>query len=56
MGIVLQISLEPFAEIERALLVVKVLELPRPQLGGHLGVGDGSEHYLRQKLRSIIQE
>ena len=41
-------SLEPFAEVERALLVVEVLELPRPQLGGHLGVGDGGEHCLQQ--------
>ena len=26
--------------------MVKVLELPEPELGGLLGVGDGGEHYL----------
>jgi hypothetical protein len=35
--------LEPLAEVERALLVVEVLHLPHPQLGG-LGLGNGSEH------------
>ena len=35
--------LEPLAEVERALLVVEVLHLPHPQLGG-LGLGNGREH------------
>ena len=39
-------NLEPLSEVERALLVVKVLHLPHPQLGG-LGLGDSLEHYLQ---------
>ena len=37
-------GLEPLAEVEGALLVVEVLELPRPQLGGLLSLGNGREH------------
>ena len=40
------ISLEPFTEVQRALLVVEVLELPGPQLGSLLSASDGREHYL----------
>ena len=40
-------SLEPLAEVEGALLVVEVLHLPHPQLGG-LGLGNSLEH-LKQK-------
>ena len=36
-------NLEPLAEVERALLVVEVLHLPHPQLGG-LGLSDSLEH------------
>jgi len=37
------VCLEPLAEVEGALLVVEVLHLPHPQLGG-LGLGDSLEH------------
>jgi hypothetical protein len=43
----LQISLnglEPLAEVQRALLVVEVLHLPHPELGGLLSGGNGLEH------------
>jgi hypothetical protein len=43
-------SLEPLAEVERALLVVEVLHLPHPQLGG-LGLGNGREHFCKRKER-----
>ena len=36
--------LEPLAEVERALLVVEVLEAPDPKLLG-LSVGDSLEHF-----------
>ena len=36
--------LEPLAEVERALLVVKVLESPQPKLGSLL-VLRGAEHF-----------
>ena len=36
--------LEPLAEVERALLVVEVLHLPHPELGGLLSGGKGREH------------
>jgi hypothetical protein len=39
--------LEPLAEVERALLVVKVLESPQPQLGSLL-VLRGAEHYCQK--------
>ena len=35
-------GLEPLAEVEGALLVVEVLHLPHPKLGG-LGLGDSGE-------------
>ena len=35
-------NLEPLAEVERALLVVEVLHLPHPELGGLLR---GGEHF-----------
>ena len=35
--------LEPLAEVKGALLVVEVLHLPHPQLGG-LGLGNSLEH------------
>ena len=37
-------GLEPLAEVEGALLVVEVLHLPHPELGGLLR---GGEHYLK---------
>ncbi len=37
-------NLEPLAEVERALLVVEVLHLPHPELGGLLSGGEGREH------------
>ena len=45
----LLLGLEPLAEVQRALLVVEVFELPQPELGGLLGVGDGSEHCLSKR-------
>ena len=38
-------NLEPLAEVERALLVVEVLHLPHPELGGLLSGGNGLEHF-----------
>ncbi len=38
-------GLEPLAEVEGALLVVEVLHLPHPELGGLLR---GGEHYLKR--------
>ena len=43
--------LEPLAEVERALLVVKVLESPQPQLGSLL-VLRGAEHFC--KCRNLV--
>ena len=37
-------DLEPLAEVQRALLVVEVLHLPHPELGGLLSSGKGREH------------
>ena len=46
--------LEPLAEVEGALLVVEVLHLPHPELGG-LGLGDGLEHcYLPNRINKFI--
>jgi hypothetical protein len=42
-------NLEPLAEVERALLVVEVLHLPHPKLGGLLGGGNGLEHFCTKK-------
>jgi hypothetical protein len=36
--------LEPLAEVQGALLVVEVLHLPHPELGGLLSSGNGLEH------------
>jgi hypothetical protein len=47
-------GLEPLAEVERALLVVEVLHLPHPQLGG-LGLGDSLEHLRRQDSELTIK-
>eukprot|EP00960_Hanusia_phi_P055490 762982-Hanusia_phi.AAC.3 len=45
--------LEPLAEVEGALLVVEVLHLPHPELGG-LGLGDGLEHcYLKGEVSDV---
>jgi hypothetical protein len=43
--IFLKFHLEPLAEVERALLVVKILQTPDPELGGLL-LG-GGEHFLQ---------
>ena len=43
--------LEPFAEVQRALLVVEVLHLPHPELGGLLSGGKGRVHLLIQRGR-----
>ncbi len=37
--------LEPFAEIQRALLMVEVFELPQPELGSLLSVCKSLEHF-----------
>ena len=44
-------DLEPLAKVQRALLVVEVLELPQPELGGLLGGGNGGEHLLQRNPR-----
>jgi hypothetical protein len=41
-------DLEPLAEVERALLVVEVFQLPGPKLGSLLGVGESGEHSGRE--------
>ena len=45
-------GLEPLAEVQRALLVVEVLHLPHPQLGG-LGLGNSLEHFSARKRAKI---
>jgi hypothetical protein len=42
------VRLEPLAEVEGALLVVEVLHLPHPKLGG-LGLGDSREHFWEEE-------
>ena len=48
-------DLEPLAEVEGALLVVEVLHLPHPQLGG-LGLGDSLEHFSAGRQQTLILE
>ena len=46
-------GLEPLAEVERALLVVEVLHLPHPELGGLLSGGKGREHSVERKGQDV---
>jgi len=46
------VRLEPLAEVERALLVVEVLHLPHPELGG-LGLGNSREHSAEHSPESV---
>ena len=43
-------GLKPLAEVKGALLVVEVLQLPRPQLSG-LGLGNSREHSAHKRIR-----
>jgi hypothetical protein len=45
---------QAWQNLQGALLVVEVLHLPRPKLGGLLGLGNGREHFCLHKKEEAV--